>query len=332
MEKLRVARFRFEVRATTETLLPVHKGSTLRGGFGAALRKTACLNGSQSCERCLLRSPCPYTYLFDTAPPADSVVLRNYGEVPRPFVIEPDLDSRTIYRPGDTWRFDFLLIGNGINYLPYVVLAFRQLGKMGVGRDKDEGKGRYELAAVHAVDIRSQRQSRIYSADDEVLHNSNIVFSGRDALQQAKELPGDHLSLHFVTPTRLVFNDRLVERPEFHIVVRALLRRISSLGYFHCGEEWDYDFKGAIAAAQEVRTAACTTRWVDWERYSGRQQTRMKLGGFVGRATYQGVPTAVLPLLRIGELVHVGKACTFGNGQYRLEGPGAEADKELESR
>ena len=54
--------------------------------------------------------------------------------------------------------------------------------------------------------------------------------------------------------------------------------------------------------------------WSDWERYSGRQETRMKLGGLVGEVTYKGEVDLFLPYLHLGEYVHVGKQSTFGNG------------------
>jgi len=84
-----------------------------------------------------------------------------------------------------------------------------------------------------------------------------------------------------------------------------------------------------------VRLAEARTGWVDWERYSRRQRQRMNLGGLVGQATYEGDASTglstgastelstglrpFLPLLVLGELVHVGKACVFGNGWYELE-------------
>ncbi|TMA55202.1 MAG: CRISPR system precrRNA processing endoribonuclease RAMP protein Cas6, partial [Deltaproteobacteria bacterium] len=73
------------------------------------------------------------------------------------------------------------------------------------------------------------------------------------------------------------------------------------------------------AAAEQIETATSDLRWYDWERYSARQDVRMKLGGFVGRVTYRGDLQPFLPLLRLGEVVHVGKGTSFGLGKYVLE-------------
>ena len=45
----------------------------------------------------------------------------------------------------------------------------------------------------------------------------------------------------------------------------------------------------------------------------------MKLGGIVGGAVLRGVSPELRVVLVAGSLVHVGKACVFGHGAYRLE-------------
>jgi CRISPR/Cas system endoribonuclease Cas6 (RAMP superfamily) len=59
-------------------------------------------------------------------------------------------------------------------------------------------------------------------------------------------------------------------------------------------------------------------RWRDWERYSARQDTRMKMGGFVGKVNYRGDVGEFLPLLRLGEILHLGKGTGFGLGRYEI--------------
>ncbi len=74
-----------------------------------------------------------------------------------------------------------------------------------------------------------------------------------------------------------------------------------------------------IEKARKIWTIERQLKWVDWERYSARQETRLKMGGFVGRATFEGELGEFLPYLRLGELIHVGKGTSFGLGQYRIE-------------
>jgi CRISPR/Cas system endoribonuclease Cas6 (RAMP superfamily) len=73
-----------------------------------------------------------------------------------------------------------------------------------------------------------------------------------------------------------------------------------------------------VDRARTVETVASHLRWIDWERYSNRQQTRMRLGGFVGQVTYRGDFTEFFPYLLLGTYTHVGKGATFGLGGYRV--------------
>jgi CRISPR/Cas system endoribonuclease Cas6 (RAMP superfamily) len=45
----------------------------------------------------------------------------------------------------------------------------------------------------------------------------------------------------------------------------------------------------------------------------------MKMGGFVGKVEYQGQVSEFIPLFKLGEKVHVGKATGFGLGKYDVQ-------------
>ena len=63
----------------------------------------------------------------------------------------------------------------------------------------------------------------------------------------------------------------------------------------------------AIEGAKDIAIDRSDLHWRDWERYSARQDARMKLGGMVGSITYRGALTSFMPYLLFGEYVHVGK-------------------------
>ena len=343
LDKLRIAKYRFRLEAVERLGLPRYKGSTLRGGFGAVFKRTVCFQKEvKTCADCLLKANCPYAYIFETAPPQDAEVLRTYSDVPLPFVIEPPLDTKTVYEPGETLDFGLVLVGRAINYLPYFIVVFRELGRVGLG----QGRGKYALREVAAVQPLDGFEETIYSAANEMVCERDLSVGWAEIKAQSSKLkvqpptsnlqfptsnlqpPTSKLAVNFLTPTRMKHEGRFVVRPEFHVLVRNILRRVSSLYYFHCGEKWEVDYRGIIEAAKGVELAEARTGWVDWERYSRRQQQRMNLGGLVGQVTYEGDASAelstglepFLPLLVLGELVHVGKACVFGNGKYEIVG------------
>ncbi len=65
--------------------------------------------------------------------------------------------------------------------------------------------------------------------------------------------------------------------------------------------------------AEGVKVSAGSLRWHEWERYSARQNTRMKMGGFVGEITFEGDIEPFMDLIMAGEVLHVGKGTGFGN-------------------
>jgi hypothetical protein len=328
LNKLRIAKHRFTLEAVERLGLPRYKGSTLRGGFGAVFKRTVCFEKRvKSCADCLLKANCPYAYVFETPVPEDAQVLSSYSKAPHPFVIEPPLDTKTVYEPGESLDFGLVLVGRAINYLPYFIVVFRELGRVGLGR----GRGKYRLREVAAVQPLDGVEETIYLAANEMVCERDLSVGWeeievqgsnvqRETSNVKRETSEDRVTVNFLTPTRMKHKGKYVERPEFHVLVRNILRRVSSLYYFHCGERWETDYRGIIEAAKGVRLAEVGTGWVDWERYSRRQRQRMNLGGLMGQATYEGEIGPFLPLLVLGELVHVGKGTVFGNGWYELVG------------
>ena len=116
------------------------------------------------------------------------------------------------------------------------------------------------------------------------------------------------------------FQNRLQAELPFHVLTRAILRRISLLDTCFGEGEPPLDYKGLIARAQAVKVVRSSIRWFDWQRYSYRQDKAMLLGGVTGEATYAGDMNEYMPLIRFAEKVHLGKATTFGLGKFKVSG------------
>ena len=327
------ARIRYRYRVADPLLLPAFKGSALRGVFGHALRRAACALRRRECPGCPLLHTCVYAYVFETPPPPDSPRMRLYPSAPHPFVLRPPEDDRTRYVPGDFLEGEMILIGRAREYLPYFFMALQVMGDLGLGR----GRGKMALREAFELDGRGNPGKRLFSAEDGFLHRAeDLAFHQmrRRAEAESEEAP-PAVRLLLTTPLRLKFAERLIEDVSCHHLVRALLRRASSLAFFHTGTDpSDYDFRGLIRAAEAVETDS-HLHWVEWERYSSRQKTAMLLGGVTGTLTLRGVSHEILSLLRFGEQVHAGKAASFGLGRYVIEangGPrGATPKKEVPS-
>lgn len=296
-------------------VLPPYKGSTLRGGFGSAFRKVVCALKKTDCSECILREKCVYSYVFETPPPSRTKIMTKYKNAPHPFIIEPPSEKRQVYKPGDVIEFGLALIGRALDYLPYFIYTFDELGRIGIGKDR----GKYELKKVRSDN------TIIYSSDTKALKSlkpSNFSFPQKwesSLISEPITPNSEPLTLDFLTPARIVYNGRLTLDLEFHMLIRQLLRRISLLAYFHCGlEASEWDFKGVIDKATEVHVKKSNLKWYDWERYSFRQDTKMKMGGFVGEIVFEGNTEPFMPLIKAGEILHVGKGTSFGLGKYEI--------------
>ena len=311
-------RFVFTLQAKDALVLPPYKGSTFRGGFGHALRRVVCALRRKECMECLLQPRCVYAYVFETSPSGESHALgmHKYEAIPHPFIIEPPQESLRAYEPGDRLSFGLILVGRAVDYLPYFVYAFDELGKSGIGKNK----GRFSL-----LDVTSEGRE-VYSADDGTLRPpvaNRMEFAAQEE-QGATDV--STVGVRFITPARIVYARRLTAEITFPVLVTSLLRRLFLLAHFHCGvDEPPWDVGKMIGAAQTVSTEKSDLRWWDWERYSARQDVRMKMGGVVGTVTYGGALGPFIPALQAGEILHVGKGTTFGLGKYELREQGISA-------
>lgn len=317
LDGLLLARYRFMLECLSPIEFRSFAGSTLRGAFGSVFRRLVCITRSPTCEGCLLRQQCAYGYVFESSPSPGSERLSRYESVPRPYVLDAPEGSRLSFAEGEHLQFGLTLAGRAIDYFPYFVFAFQRLEESGLGAGRQEGKGRFRL--THVLAERADGETLpVYTPDDGLDTMRLPVIRGEDLMQRVQELPKRRLCVRFVTPTRLRFEGKLTDEIEFHHLVRALLHRVSSLLYFHCGTEPTLDFTGLIAQAQGVRTVRRSLQWVEQERYSRRQRSRLQMGGFTGEAVFEGNLEPFLPLLVAGEYVHIGKGTVMGLGKIQL--------------
>lgn len=308
------AKFKFTIKAAEEMALPAYKGAVFRGGFGYAFKKIVCIQRTKKeCTECLLHRRCVYSYIFETSPPEDTKVLRLYRTIPHPFVIEPPLSGDRIVKQNDTLAFNLVLIGRAVDYLPYFILTFTELGKQGIGKNRSK----FILEKIEALDINGEGKS-VYTCEDGVFQNDYPLLEA-SRLNQAESNNGkSQIEVKFLTPFRVRFDGKITDDIEFHVIFRNLLRRVSSLLYFHCGREMECDYKAYIEEAGKIKTLSNDLQWFDWERYSTRQKQKMTLGGVLGTAKYEGNLRPFMQILKLGEHIHLGKGTSFGLGKYEI--------------
>ncbi len=218
-------KYQFFCRLTDEAILPLYKGSTFRGVFGRALKNVVCALKTQECNQCLLKQRCVYALAFETPVSVEPPEGSRIASPPHPFVIEPPLDTATRFPEGAPFDFYLLVFGEANHNLPYFIYAFEQMGKIGIGKRINGKRSHFNLEEVKA------EGKLIYSCVDQKLTTEDAFKTL--SLPDAGDIIEDSfkLRIHTITPIRLKFENRLKADLPFHVLVRAMLRRVSSLFY-----------------------------------------------------------------------------------------------------
>lgn len=319
LHSLRFAKFSLLLEASEELHLPEYKGSTIRGGFGNAFKKAVCMTKTFDCPPCMLQQTCSHYNIFESqVERAVADRLRIGRDAPHPFVLEsPPTDQRT-FEKGEQFTVTLVLIGKAVDLLPMFVYAFTVMGeRVGLGK----AKGKLVIRQVCDADGK-----KIYDAENETLKPPIRIMTFAE-FANTPNSPSS-ISLRFITPTRIMTSYgrgsrhlmRLRSAEDFWTLIETLYHRLFALTSLYCSaEELNYIEHKVKLNAVPVSLTRAEIRWLDWDRYSNRQQTRMKLGGFVGQATFQGEIAQFMPLLRIGAHLHIGKNTSFGLGKYELQ-------------
>lgn len=314
---LPLTRYRLIATFEQDLLLPDYAGSLLRGVFGAALRRTACMTGLPDCKACPLWRTCPYPAIFDT-PPQQTQLGQRFSQVPNPYVVEPPAPGTRRVPVGEPLVWHMVLVGDEtLRQLPLVVHAWQRSLRHGWGREAVRTVG--ELREVRAIGADGQAIDVWDPVADRVIAHS--------AQWQAPDLsighePPDGLVLNILTPLRLQHEGHPLSVRELspRVLVAHLLRRVSLMLELHMGiSQAPFDARALVGHAETLRDDRTQLRWKDWTRYSSRQKQEMTLGGVMGRWLLRGELAPLWPWLYLGQWLHLGKNATMGMGAYTLE-------------
>lgn len=316
LESATLSKYTFRLRPVGILSLPGFRMAPFRGGFGKALLEAVCPERVCRQDACLHRFQCAYSYIFEMPVPKDAEVLRLNSNAAQPFIMEFSPNTKDVYGNNETLDLNLTLIGKAIDYLPYCVFAFERLGVMGIGKDREK----YIIENV--VSVEKEIETVIFSGKEKrfsgegIRHSFLSIMNSRDG-DRRKWQESQTVEIQFITPGRFEHSGKIITgKLEFHILLRSLLRRLSTLLYFHCGGlRLPVDFKQLIGDAKEIRIAESNLNWEEYERYSTRKEKRMKIGGLKGMIRYKGEMKAFIPFLLLSEYIHVGKSVSFGLGQ-----------------
>jgi CRISPR-associated endoribonuclease Cas6 len=310
---------------TTEVVSPLeldeHSGAALRGNFFDAVWTRFCNNkAAPTCADCPLHSMCPVSTLV--AP------LREENErgrdIPRPYVILPPLGARH-YEPGEQLIFGITLFGSIVQFFPYIIMATKALEAKGLGRRLNENqgqRGRFKIKQIESYHPVSAERKVIYQIGKPLVEVPTLSVTSMDISARAAVLSAERITINFLTPTRILFKEKLVHHAAFFPFLLRLLERLKVLEQTYGIEEGQSSVslcEGLDLLASDVVCAEDNTHWEDLHSYSQRLKRATPIGGIQGKATFTGNLTPFRELLAWGELIHVGKNTVKGNGWFRIE-------------
>jgi hypothetical protein len=307
MNALNFQRYHFNFVLENPLRLDFYSGSLLRGVFGKSLRYISCMTKMKSCADCALYRSCPYPAIFETPPPLQHN-LQKFSQIPNPYLIEPPPLGGKIYQTGETIRFSMVLIGTAISQLPLIIFAWQRAFALGVGKYNS-------TARLINVELAGQSSSVIYDAQQDNAVQAHPVFSPPPLAAS------DNITLHFITPLHLQKQGKvLADDMTAKDLLMALIRRYYLLQEFHGQHYQPPDFSQLAEHAQSI-TCEKKLTWCHLQRYSSRQQQKMRFDGVLGSINLTGELQPFLPMLQAGQWLHIGNKTSFGMGHYAIGKP-----------
>lgn len=317
-----LTRLTITLAATQTVAWPHYAGSTLRGAFGRALRKAACITGQAKCTGCHLRQSCAYGVVFDPVASAQPLHPSFRDGLPL-YLVQPPALGACQLQAGQTQSFDLLLLHGTEAHHSLIQHTLHSAVEK-------------ELFAPGMFKLTGTQTSQTA-----LLPTSSATTAQHNQTQQA-EPTHNQISLRWLTPLRLQHQGKPIFKPQqldAPGLVRALLRRQMQWQQITGqkpetpappgttpnstpGVPVELKPQPTMDAAQACTLDTRQLHWHDLHRQSGTQKQKLPLGGLLGSATLTGPTnalTALLPLLQMGEQLHIGKETVMGLGRYQID-------------
>ena len=319
LDKIKLAKYRFVLKPDNFIKLSGFAGSALRKALIPVFKKTTCQSPGRECKGCEIVSKCPYFICMEENISNSDHKFRRYHTPPKPFICEPPVDIKQFYSRKDELFFDLILFGKALEYLPYFTASIKYLGETGIGRNL----GKFKLDKIFALNIPDNSIIAEYNKDD---NNSDCEKDKEFSLAELykyfsnEDIDTHEVSISIITPLRM----KLLGMDDWHLYFQSLtkniLKRIANLAYAYCDYENFLEFPGLIHNAKKIHIVKENFTWEDWRSPAMRDKNpNSRLGGFVGDIIYQGNIKDFWALLRLGEVLHIGKNTSFGFGRIQVK-------------
>lgn len=321
---------RFTIRQIDDMPMPEDPGSMLRGAFGHALKglsEAAMLFKSSNTSGVFNNNEeLAYTTIFEHSAMHAETPRRG---IPNPYVLKlPKLADKNISH-NQRWEFAQLLIGqSAIQHLSIIIIAWSQALSKGIGGTHKRYK--VELEKVMCEDVVLYQGGQVQDFDSDSLTRCPITQNSLID-QQLSTLPegsDSSLRLRFSTQFRVQHQGKVAYRPEqldIKLVFYALYNRVKQCQQLHdSSNDWNIGFSDFSEYKQLIEQLSFEGDLspARLSRHSSRQGRDVTLFGLKGDITVKGrsaLLKKLLPILHLGECLHIGKSTVLGLGEYQLK-------------
>ena len=195
----------------------------------------------------------------------------------------------------DNYNFTLYLFEEATEKLPYVLSAVhKMLTEQGLGVRRE----------TFTIDTITCNGKKVYQ-------DGNFDLSGITAQQfQINTIP-EQIKLTFRTPLRMKYQNRLLnKKPPLEPLLYSIQNRLTEI---------KNEPKSKLTFQPHYHEKDAHVHFVDQTRRSNRQKTKLQIGGIIGEITYDQIDEKSVILLKLGEILGVGKQTVFGMGKIEVK-------------
>lgn len=260
-----------------------------RGLFGMIVRNEVCIkSGKEKCDKCDQNQDCLYARVFEVKLPITHPLYGKYTYPPVPYIIFPDLRGKFQFRPGETLTVELTLIGNAVEYDTFLLHCIQRFS---------EGNGtlykKLECVGIETL-MGEDRKSQLRFKTEPELVNS--------------------IKFRFDSPVIIKIKEKPTNSIPFDILTERLSERLSLLSYLYCDATLP-DFKLFQKSVQPDKYIDSFYP-VAVEIPDGGNKNALPKEGMLGSVAYSGNIGEYIPLIRAGEVLHIGSYSNYGLGKY----------------
>jgi CRISPR-associated endoribonuclease Cas6 len=287
----------FKIQLQADAVFPKFKGSMFRGVLGKAMHDLSCQKKDAACNICDAVLNCPYANLFKP-----ELILENQL-VTVPFVVFSP-DNRECLDPDDIIIFQVTLLGDFSDYIDYFLKSLHFARQIGLG---------HKRATFEILEI---------SANGNTIFKNGKIKDRRGLSKQSladirvRKTPVKKIKLRFLSPVSIYREKKHIYSPRLEDIIEYIVHRVNRLNKsiwrveeYSLNREW---FNGSKINVSKYR--------IDYNKIfkSKGLGNKVELSGFTGYMEFTGCPDRLYPLLRAGEILHIGSRTSYGLGKFEV--------------